>query len=288
MGYMLPTLLLFISIGIILSLTGVMLGIIAIVYRSREAIARALGILILGIVFLIAFTFQDNVIGNLQQQFGYEISTIQSLEVPKLNALKGAPTGVPSGAWNTYSTYIILVQLLFMISIIILGYLGVQVIGVEGIRKIGLLGIIIAIPLLEFILSYVSLNQILNGNTEQGVRYRDLSNILKILSVIISLGLTSVALFNVYRDVGEKFYLVQASGWLILLLGLVILNYITLTSWEEGAIEKIQEGDLGSVINTFRIVTFLLLVGSIGILAGSLLEIVPTAAEAEELEEAGE
>jgi len=286
MGYMLPTLILFMSIGIILALTGLMLAVIAIFYRSREAIARSLGVILLGVSFLVAFQFQNDVLGNLQQ-FGYDLSSIRSLEIPKLNAFKGAPTGVPTGSWNVDVNLITLTQLVFTISIIILGYLGVQVMGSTGMLKYGLIALIVVLPAIGFFLSYQSTSSILNGDTASGIRMRDISNITKIIAILISLGLSSAGLIRIYRDVGERSYLIQGAGWLLLLIGLLIFGYMTLSSWENFAITEIQEGDINSPINAFRVVTFFLLVGSLGILSGSILEIAPigVVGEAEEAEE---
>ncbi|MCE4605023.1 MAG: hypothetical protein F7C08_00590 [Desulfurococcales archaeon] len=285
MGYMLPTLLLFLSIGIILTLTGLMLGIIAVFYRSRESIVRALGILLLGLALLSAYQFQDNVVGNLQE-FGYDLDAIQSLEIPKLSAVKGAPTGITSGAWVDYQIYITLTQFLIALSIMSIGYLGVQVIGIEGSKKMILMAVAVLLPLLGLALSLASANMIIEGETDTGVRYRDISNIIKGIAIIYAIGLTTLGLVKLYRDVEERAYIVQAAGWGVLLIGLLLLGYMTLTSWERFAISEIQEGDLGSVINTFRTVSALLLIGSLLLLTGSLLEIVPVGAagEGEEIE----
>ncbi len=286
MGYMLPTLLLFLSIGIILTLTGLMLGIIAVFYRSRESIVRALGILMLGFAFLTAYEFQNIVVGNLQE-FGYDLDAIQSLEIPKLSAVKGAPTGISSGAWVDHKIYITITQFLIALSIILIGYLGVQVIGVEGGKKLALTALAVLLPLIGLALSIASTNMIINGETDAGVRYRDISNIIKGIAIVYSIGLTAVGLIKLYRDVEERAYMVQAAGWGVLLLGLLILGYMTLSSWERVAINHIQEGNIGAVINMFRTVSALLLIGSLLILTGSLLEIVPVGAvgEAEEIEE---
>lgn len=287
MGYMMPTLLLFITIGTILTLTGVMLSVIAFFYRTREAIIRALGILLLGLAMLTAFNFQNLVLEELYV-FGYDHDAIKSLDIPKINAIKGAPTGITTGVWQDYSHYIILTQLLLFLALVLIGYLGVEILGLEGGKRYALTGILVIVPAIGFILSYLSLNSIINGNVDAGVRYRDLSNIVRIIASLLSLGVVGLGLFKLYKDLGEKAYLAQSVGWILLLLGLLVMGYISSTSWERAAIEHIQEGDLAPIINMFRLVSLLLLLGSMAILAGSLLELVPAGAETMEEEEAPE
>ncbi len=287
MGYMMPTLLLFITIGIILTLTGIMLSVIAAFYRTREAIIRALGILLLGLSMLTAFNFQNLVLEELYA-FGYDHDAIKNLDIPKINAIKGAPTGITTGVWQDYSHYIILAQLLLFLALILIGYLGVEILGLEGGKRYALTGILVIVPAIGFILSYLSLNSIVNGNVDAGVRYRDLSNVVRIIASLLSLGTVGLGLFRLYRDLGEKAYLAQSLGWILLLLGLLAMGYISLTSWERTAIEYIQEDNLSPIINMFRLVSLLLLLGSMAILAGSLLELVPAGAETMEEEETAE
>ena len=274
---------LLLSSGLILSTIGIVLLVISYIYRNREGILRAVGIMFIGLSMLVAFQFENSVVLNAIHVFGTQPSTFQTdvqiYEIVKFNAFKGAQLGVPASVWTPYVSLIYLAQVFLMLGLIALTYVAAEALGLEQQKKIGLIGVSILASLGFVVLTFLSINAYTAGNTEASSTYRNIAGILRGIAVLIAIGSLAYATLSLYKELGDKPYLVQTLGLVVLLLGLTIFGLYTTSTWENIALDKVRAGNIGFVTATFLITGLLIILGALVLLVGSILELVPTFGE---------
>ncbi len=283
MGYIQGMSILLLSSGLILSTIGLVLLVISYIYRNREGILRAVGILFIGLSMLAAFQFENTVVLNAIQIFGTQPATFQDdvriYEIVKFNAFKGAQLGVPTSVWFPYVNLIYLAQILLMLGLVALSFVAAEVLGLEQQKKLSLIGIAALTGIGFVVFTHLSISAYTAGDTEASSSYRNIAGVLRGITVLVSLGALTYATLSLYRELGDKPYVVQTAGLAILLLGLVLFGLYTTTSWESIALDRVRAGDVGFVSVTFLLTGFLIIVGALILLVGSILELVPTLGE---------
>ena len=283
MGYIQGMSILLLSSGLILSTIGIVLLIISYIYRNREGILRAVGILFIGLSMLVAFQFENSVVLNAIQVFGTQPSTFQTdvqiYEIVKFNAFKGAQLGVPASLWTPYVSLIYLAQIFLMLGLIALAYVAAEALGLEQQKKIGLIGVSVLASLGFVVLTFLSINAYTAGNTEASSTYRNIAGILRGIAVLIAIGSLAYATFSLYKELSDRPYMVQAIGLIIFLIGMATFGFYTTSTWESIALDKIHSGDKDIALETFFITGLLIILGALVMLIGSILELVPTLGE---------
>ncbi|MCE4599877.1 MAG: hypothetical protein F7C81_06750 [Desulfurococcales archaeon] len=284
------SLLAFITLGLVLSLTGLTLAIIALVHRTKEAAVRALTILFLGLAFIAAFFFQDEVLERLLLKYGWDYDAISQVEVTKLSPFKGAPIGVTREAWNDLTLYIYASSIMVGIALILAAYLAVTVLGLEGGVRTGSIGLVTIAAVFSIGLIVVSTNALAEPGLspearDRAIFFRDMGNILRTVALVVSLGALSWGLYRIHRETGERAYVIQTVGWLLFLAGLAIFGYMSTTWWETAEEAHIKETlSVDRAVSQFQLVALLTFLGSLLLLTGSILELIPSGGE-EEIEE---
>lgn len=283
MGYIQGMSILLLSSGLILSTIGIVLLVISYIYRNREGIIRAVGILFIGLAMLVAFQFENSVVLNAIQVFGTQPSTFQTdvqiYEIVKFNAFKGAQLGVPASVWTPYVSLIYLAQIFLMLGLIALAYVAAEALDLEQQKKIGLIGVSVLAGLGFVVLTFLSISAYTAGNTEASSTYRNIAGILKGIAVLVSIGSLAYATLSLYKELGDKPYMVQTVGLVVLLLGLTMFGLYTTSIWENIALENVRAGNIGFVTVSFLITGLLIILGAMVLLVGSILELVPTLGE---------
>ncbi len=272
-------------------------------YRSRENLVRAVSFLLLSLAFFVGLYYHSSKINLIlihRGAFGFEnpsglafalmIDLIPFRGPPvylfgTLTALASPEVYTPSGlniALIALSKLFLVAGLVLLVYQSILIYLG----EVLGRRSLVLVGLSIILALVSLVAT-LSLASMVRGPLAEPdeARARMLMNIAALSTLALSvLALsTSYSYFKVFRETGERSYLFQAAGFLILALFMAHLSGVSSSLTLDLAGAAITSFEAQASVTQIYLAMFLMAALSSVLLAlGMILEIAPPAAEEEE------
>ncbi len=282
MSIVFPSTLSYIVVGVAFAFTAIVMGLVGYYYRSREIglVAALTGLI--SLAFLLAFYAEDQ-ITTIMLVTGHSFDEVYRFLLLGATVFRGGDLlqayWVPV-AWaiNTLSFTIPAIALVG-------AYLAGETLGLSPKKSLGLA---IAMGLLGFVgaaLSVYSTIVINPYNTlapqakiGQGLVLRDTGNVLKVATVIVTLGLLAVSFLKAYRDVKERPLLYNGISWLLLLIGFTMIGVASLAFWESMASTSLARGAVTALNAYYLLAVLFMLAGAVGVLFSSVAGYIAPAA----------
>ena len=280
-----------------LLVTAIIILTMSVVYRIREQGIRALALGGLGLAFMHAFLFQNTVTERLLAGYVTEGGQLPSLpyvivkqlDASIINGFKGPliDETVAPGYWLDRAILTLVIAFFVLVAAVAASYLALEMLGLSRTLVLAGTGLIAVIALAGIFMTSQSISLYEAGSINEALATRDTAATLKLVPLVLGFLLMAVGSFMVYRETGSKVYLVYTAGQLVLVLGLIIFATTWYSSWENYVKELAAQGNLAPALGRFYASGLLLVVGSLLLLIGSIVEAVPPVEEEEfeELEE---
>jgi len=282
-------------------------GILYAIFRNTENMLRAAASLSISLAFISALIYQSRIINNL---FVYETVGTFPVDNPadwlpfiavESLALRGPPAILFSTfrsialpaiyAPGTLQFYLLVATKLFLaVGAIAFAYIAEQTVLAERLARAPVFtGLVAGLSIVGFLLGVYAGLQVDGPLTaEEAARITLINNVsvaLQFIPLIAALGLLAYSLYTIYRETGEKGYQVQAAGMATATLLFIIMMIVSLGPFSALAKESVASEAIRNLIGLiFIAASALALLTAILIIAGTILEILPSE-EAEELEE---
>ncbi len=285
---MLPSTTIFTIVSPIIIMTAIVIMSIGIMYRIREQILSSLGFLLLGLSFITGVLVLNKIDETLIIGYGWKYQFVKLLEAGIINPFKGpiSPSYLQLGAWTGTTTLMLLTSLFLVLGATILSYIGVLMLGLDT-RKAS---IVSAIILIIGIIGIYYLDKsisvlVINGDVTKSLSYRDLGGMIRGVSIIAAFALTTIGATSVYLETRTKDYLLYAVSFFLSGVGWTLFTTSWTTHFEKLSIfEFITTGTVKTPVTIYMIASVFIVIGAIGLLLASIIEIVSsTMAGAEEV-----
>ncbi len=293
-------------------------GILYAIFRNIENLLRAVAALALGAAFLAATYYQSRIINNL---FIYETVGTFPVENPaewlpfiaiESIAFRGPPAilfstfksiALPSVyAPGTFQFYLLVaVKLLLAIGAIAFAYLAEQTVLAERLPRTNIFtGLVGGLSIVGFLLGVYAGLQVDGPLTVQESARISLINTLSValqfIPLIAALGLLAYGFHTIHKETGERGYLVQAIGMALATIVFIVIMIVSLSPFSLLAKQAVGNEALRNTIGLILFGTGVIaLLSAAFIIAGTILELLPTGGgegeleeELEEVEEEGE
>ncbi len=285
---MLPSTTIFTIVSPIIIMTAIVIMSIGIMYRIREQILSSLGFLLLGLSFITGVLVLNKIDETLIIGYGWKYQFVKLLEAGIINPFKGpiSPSYLQLGAWTGTTTLMLLTSLFLVLGATILSYIGVLMLGLDAKKA----SIVSAIVLIIGIIGIYYLDKsisvlVINGDVTKSLSYRDLGGMIRGISIIAAFALTTIGATSVYLETRTKDYLLYAVSFFLSGVGWTLFTTSWTTHFEKLSIfEFITTGTVKTPVTIYMIASVFIVIGAIGLLLASIIEIVSsTMAGAEEV-----
>ncbi len=283
-------------------------GILYFIFRNLENLLRAIAAAALGLAFLAAVFYQSRIINNL---FIYETVGTFPVENPTewlpFIAIESIPLrGPPAILFSTFKSIalpsiyapgtlqfylLVAVKLFLAVGAIAFAYLAEQTVLAERLPRTNIVtGLVAGLAIIGFLLGvYAGLQVDGPLTTEEAARITLINNVsvaLQFVPLIAALGLLAYGFHTIHRETGERGYLVQALGMAVATIVFIILLIVSLSPFSLLAKQAVGNDAVRGLIGLILLGTSgLALVSAALIIAGTILELLPTGGGEEELEE---
>lgn len=293
---MFPALATFTVVAPILLITGIVILSIGVLYRIREQILVSVGFLLLGLAFVSAIAALNSTDENLIITYNWKYSIVKQLEIAFLNPFRGPATPgiVQINAWLGAKQYMVLAATLLILGVTVLSYVGTLMMGVStkiasalavivailGFAGIGLMGkavnaLVYQAPITEFI------------------KYFNQSAGLRAASILLAFIILVAGAGSIYYETKTRAYLLYSVSFLLSAVGWALLMSTAFYRYQILVThELIMKNNIATSNAIFLSAAGFIVVGAVGLLIASIIEVISSAAagleEVEGLEEIGE
>ncbi len=275
---MLPSTLIFTVVSPILIMTAIVIMAIGIMYRIREQILSSIGFLFLGLSFIAGVLALNKIDETLIIEYGWKYQYVKLLEAGIINPFKGpiSPSYVQLGGWTDASGLFILTSLFLVIGATILSYIGALMAGLESKKAVVAPAIVFIIGILGIYYLNKSVSAlIIDEDVVKSLAYRDTGSLLRGASIIIAFAITTIGTAIVYLETRTRDYLLYAVSFLLSGIGWSLFATSWTTHFEKLSIfQFISTGTVSTPVTIYLVAAFFIVVGAIGLLLASIIEIV--------------
>ena len=294
---------------LIIGVTFIVLALLSItlyfIFRNVENLLRGIGFAALGLAHMAAVLYHSNIINGF---FIYEQAPL-ALENPaewvpfigvESIAFRGPPTllfyYLKSAAQpaiyspGTMNFWLMIgAKALVALGLIALAYLAEVMVLAGRWPRLAFTGVIALLNVVAVVLAY-SAGSAVDGPVEAGevgqiLIRANLSVALQGISGLIVVGVIAYGVFRIFKETGERSYLVQAASWGIFALLIIPATILGSSLASNIALEAARSEAARILLGAMLIVaTLATLVASTLLILGAILELLPTGIE-EELEE---
>ena len=288
---MLPATTAFMVVAPILLITGITIFSIGFLYRIREQIISSLGLILLGLGFVLAVLALNRTDETLMTQYGWKYTYVKLLEAGIINPFKGGitPTFVQESAWAGSLGYILGASILIILGITLLSYVGSVMLGLEGAKSLIIPVVILVLGLAGVYYLNSSAKLLLTSyDIPSALKVRDTSAYLRTISILLGFIVLAIGAVLMYAETGGREYLVYAASHLISGLGWGVAASSFFTAFEERTVaEFIVAKKVTTPVGIFVLAGILIVIGAVGLLIASTIEVIGSAVGAgeEEFEE---
>ncbi len=293
---MLPMTTVFMVVAPILLITGITILSMGIMYRIREQIIVSIGLLLLGLGFVVAVLALNKIDENLMINYGWRYPYVKLLEGGILNPLKGpiSPSFVQLGSWAASTNYMLAASVLLLLGVVLLSYVGSFMIGLEGAKALILPVVILVIGLAGVYYLNTSISLMAKAqDISAALHARDMSGYLRTAAMLLGFIIVTIGPLFVYFETRSKEYLLYSASYFLMALAWAVASTSFFTVFERRAVfDYISSGSIGTPLSMFTAGAVLIVFGSVGLLIASTVEVVGSALgaagaeeEFEELEE---
>ena len=286
---MLPSTSIFIMVSPILIMTAIVIMAIGIMYRIREQILSSIGFLFLGLSFIAGVLALNKIDETLIIEYGWKYQYVKLLEAGIINPFKGpiSPSYVQLGGWTNASGLFLLTSLFLVIGAAILSYIGALMAGFESKKAI-------IAPVIVFLIGIIGiyyLNKsvsalVIDEDIVKSLAYRDTGSLLRSASIIIAFAITTIGTAIVYLETKTRDYLLYSVSFLLSGIGWSLFASSWTTHFEKLSIfQFISTGAVSTPVTIYLVAAFFIVVGAIGLLLASIIEIVSSTMAGMESEE---
>ena len=292
---MLPATAIFTVLSPILIITGVVTLSIGIIYRIREQTITSLGFILLGLSFVSGLVALNKIDENLIVNYGWKYTIVKMLETGIIDPFKGAvsPGLVQLGSWIDATNTMIATSVFLVLGAILISYIGALMVGLETKKAV-------VVPIIVGIIGFAgvfytskSINLMLyQAPAPLALKARDTGAYLKAISILLAFLVATIGTGSLYLETRTKTYAFYAVSYLLGAIGWAIGSATWLTSFEEmGILQLIQTGQMTTPIKIFLVSAIFIIIGSVGLLLASIVDVISSASagleelEFEELEE---
>lgn len=286
---MLPMTTLFMVVSPILLITGITILSMGILYRIREQIIVSTGLIFLGLGFVAGVMGLSRIDETLMIEYGWKYPFVKLLEAGILNPLKGpvSPSFVQLGSWTPYTGYMIASNVFIVLGIILLSYVGALMTGLDE-KKALIVPVIVAvlgfsgIVLLNKSISLMAVS----SDIPAALSTRDTSAYLRTGALLFGFIVLTVGALFIYLETKGREYMIYSVSYFLLGLAWAFSSVSFFTGFEKRAVlQFIVEGSVSTPLRYFIVGAILMVLGSVGLLIASTIEVVGSAlGGAEELE----
>ncbi|MCE4628029.1 MAG: hypothetical protein F7C34_02635, partial [Desulfurococcales archaeon] len=286
---MLPMTTLFMVVSPILLITGITILSMGILYRIREQIIVSSGLILLGLGFVAGVLGLSRMDETLMIEYGWKYPFVKLLEAGILNPLKGpvSPSFVQLGSWTPYAGYMIASNVFIILGIILLSYVGSLMVGLDE-KKALIVPVIVAIlgfagvALLDKSISLMAVGHDIPG----ALSTRDTSAYLRTSALLLGFIVLTIGAMIIYFETKGREYMIYSISYFLLGLAWALISTSFFTGFERRAVlQFIVEGSVSTPLRYFTAGAILMVLGSVGLLIASTIEVVGSAlGGAEELE----
>ncbi len=285
---MLPMTAAFMVVAPILIITGVTIFSIGILYRIREQIIVSSGLILLGLSFVAAVLALNKIDENLMINFGWKYQYVKTLEGGMINPFKGAisPSFIQLGAWTGSTSAMLAASALLILGITLLTYVGSIMLGLEGYKSFIPAIIVLILGFVGVFYQSKSVSALLvQGDIISALKMRELSAWLKVASILLGFIVVTLGAISVYFETKGREYLVYSGAYLLSSLGWGVFSVSFFTAFERrGVLELILTGTVSLPIKVFLLSAILIVIGAVGLLIASTIEVIGSALAGEEVE----
>ena len=211
------------------------------------------------------------------------------LEGGIIDPFKGpvSPGLVQIGSWTSAVNQIILTNVFLIIGAILISYIGTLMAGFESKKALIVPVIVAVIGFLGVYYTNKSISEVIyQVPAPLALKTRNFAAYLKAASILIAFIIATVGTGSLYMETKTKAYAFYALSYLLGAIGWAIGASTWLTSFERMAVlQLIQEGTLSTPLKIFTVSAFFIVIGSVGLLLASIIDVISSAsAGVEELE----
>ncbi len=283
-------------------------GILYAIFRNTENLLRTVASLAIALAFIAAVLYQSRIINNM---FIYETIGTFTIENPaqwlpfiaiESIAFRGPPAilfskfksvalpAIYAPGSNPQFILMVAAKLFIAIGAVAFAYLAEQTVLAERLPRTNLFtGLVAGLAIVGFLLGVYAGLQVdgpLTGDEASRISLiNNISVVLEFIPLIAALGLLAYGFYTIYKETGERGYQVQALGMAAATLLFVLIMVISLSPFSLLATAAVGNDALRSLIGIILLGTSsLALVSAALIIAGNVLELLPSGGE-EEFEE---
>ncbi len=286
---MLPSTSIFIMVSPILIMTAIVIMAIGIMYRIREQILSSIGFLFLGLSFIAGVLALNKIDETLIIEYGWKYQYVKLLEAGIINPFKGpiSPSYVQLGGWTDASGLFILTSLFLVIGASILSYIGALMAGLESKKAVVAPAIVLLIGILGIYYLNTSVSVlVIDEDVVKSLAYRDTGSLLRGASIMIAFAITTIGTAIVYLETRTRDYLLYSISFLLSGIGWSLFATSWTTHFEKLSIfQFISTGTVSTPVTIYLVAAFFIVVGAIGLLLASIIEIVSSTMAGMESEE---
>jgi len=285
----LPSTSIFIMVSPILIMTAIVIMAIGIMYRIREQILSSIGFLFLGLSFIAGVLALNKIDETLIIEYGWKYQYVKLLEAGIINPFKGpiSPSYVQLGGWTDASGLFILTSLFLVIGASILSYIGALMAGLESKKAVVAPAIVLLIGILGIYYLNTSVSVlVIDEDVVKSLAYRDTGSLLRGASIMIAFAITTIGTAIVYLETRTRDYLLYSISFLLSGIGWSLFATSWTTHFEKLSIfQFISTGTVSTPVTIYLVAAFFIVVGAIGLLLASIIEIVSSTMAGMESEE---
>jgi len=291
-----PALATFTVVAPILLITGIVILSIGVLYRIREQILVSVGFLLLGLAFVSAIAALNSTDENLIITYNWKYSIVKQLEIAFLNPFRGPATPgiVQINAWLGAKQYMVLAATLLVLGVTVLSYVGTLMMGAST-KIASALAVIVAI--LGFagigLMSKAVNALVYQAPITEFIKYFNQSAGLRAASILLAFIILVAGAGSIYYETKTRAYLLYSVSFLLSAIGWALLMSTAFYRYQILAThELIMENNIATSNAIFLSAAGFIVVGAVGLLIASIIEVISSAAagleEVEGLEEIGE
>ncbi len=292
---MLPSTLIFTVVSPILIMTAIVIMAIGLMYRIKEQIIGSIGYLFLGLSFVTGLLALNKIDETLIIEYGWKYQYVKLLEAGIINPFKGpiSPSYVQIGSWSNAVGLFTLTSIFLVLGAAILSYIGMLMIGFDSKKAVVASVIVVIIGGAGIYYLNKAVNVLVfNEDIVSSLAYRDLGSVLRGASIIIAFAIITIGAGSIYLETKTRDYLLYAVSSLFGGIGWSIFSTSWTTHFEKLSIfQFIYTGQVTTPVTLYIVAAFFIVIGSIGLLLASIIEIVASTmagVEGEEVLEATE
>jgi hypothetical protein len=276
----------FMIVAPILLITGITILAIGILYRIREQIIVSVGLLLLGLGFTVGVLALNKIDETLMTANGWRYPYVKLLEGGILNPFKGAisPSFVQVSAWKSSISLMMGASALIVVGVALLSYIGGLMLELEGWKAYIVPAIVIVLGFIGVYYMSASASKILYQlNIPEALKDRDLSAWLRTAAILIGFITVTLGATSLYIETKGREYLIYSIAYLLSAIGWGVFAVSFFTAFEKhAALQYIQEGTVSTPLAFFTAGGILIVLGAIGLLLASTVEVIGSALGGEE------